>query len=69
MYRTAYTEEFMAKLAFQSLPVWDELEEEAGQKLRMMSGLLNFGDRNYGVRQFVPTCLTSLLTLGLGRWP
>lgn len=50
MYRTAYTEEFMATLAVQSMPIWNELEKEAGEPLRLMSGLLNFGDPNYGVR-------------------
>jgi len=50
MYRTAYTEPFMAELAKQSMSVWDELEQEAGEELRMMHGLLNFGDPNYGVR-------------------
>jgi sarcosine oxidase / L-pipecolate oxidase len=49
MYRTAYTEDFMATLAYQSMPVWDELEKEAGEPLRLMSGLLNFGDPDYGV--------------------
>ena len=48
MYRTAYTEDFMADLAYQSMPVWDDLEKEAGKKLRLMTGLLNFGDPDYG---------------------
>ncbi|EIW74475.1 FAD/NAD(P)-binding domain-containing protein [Coniophora puteana RWD-64-598 SS2] len=48
MYRTAYTEDFMATLAFQSMSIWDELEKEAGEPLRVMSGLLNFGDPDYG---------------------
>ena len=47
MYRTAYTENFMADLAYQSMPVWKDLEDEAGKKLRLMTGLLNFGDRDY----------------------
>lgn len=54
MFRTAYTEDFMAKLAVQSMPLWDELEKEAGVageplELRKMNGLLNFGDKTYGV--------------------
>lgn len=49
MYRTAYTEDFMATLAVQSMSIWDELEKEAGEPLRVMSGLLNFGDPEYGV--------------------
>jgi sarcosine oxidase/L-pipecolate oxidase len=47
MYRTMYTEDFMADLAFQSLAVWDDLEAAAGEPLRWMTGLLNFGDPNY----------------------
>lgn len=53
MYRTAYTEDFMATLAVQSMPLWDELELAAGEPLRMMTGLLNFGDPTYGVRSHV----------------
>ncbi|RLL97468.1 hypothetical protein CFD26_105573 [Aspergillus turcosus] len=48
MFRTMYTEGFMADLANESIRLWDELEAEAGEKLRLMSGLLNFGDPNYG---------------------
>ncbi len=47
MYRTMYTEDFMADLAYKSLQVWNELEADAGEALRWMSGLLNFGDPNY----------------------
>ncbi|KAF8965477.1 FAD/NAD(P)-binding domain-containing protein [Flammula alnicola] len=47
MFRTAYTEEFMADLAVKAMGLWDELEIQVG-KLRHMSGLLNFGDPNYG---------------------
>ncbi|KAF8183762.1 FAD/NAD(P)-binding domain-containing protein [Mycena galopus ATCC 62051] len=47
MYRTAYTEDFMAKLAKQSMSAWNELEKEAGEPLRLMTGLLNFGDPEY----------------------
>ncbi|OBZ77765.1 hypothetical protein A0H81_02557 [Grifola frondosa] len=48
MFRTAYTEDFMATLAYQSRPLWDDLEAAAGTPLRHMTGLLNFGDPNYG---------------------
>ncbi|KAJ6498738.1 FAD/NAD(P)-binding domain-containing protein [Mycena sanguinolenta] len=48
MFRTAYTEDFMADLAVQSMSLWEALEKEAGERLRMMSGLLNFGDPTYG---------------------
>lgn len=48
MFRTAYTEDFMADLAVQSMSLWDQLENEAGEKLRLMTGLLNFGDPDYG---------------------
>jgi len=47
MFRTMYTQDFMADLAFQSIRVWRELEMEAGESLIWMSGLLNFGDPNY----------------------
>ena len=49
MFRTAYTEDFMATLAVQSMSLWDALEKEAGEPLRWMTGLLNFGDPSYGV--------------------
>ncbi|ETS85836.1 hypothetical protein PFICI_03861 [Pestalotiopsis fici W106-1] len=48
MYRTMYTEEFMAKLAYQSIDIWKELEIAAGTSLRSMTGLLNFGDPTMG---------------------
>ncbi|OCH90039.1 FAD/NAD(P)-binding domain-containing protein [Obba rivulosa] len=48
MFRTAYTEDFMATLAYQSMALWDDLETEAGTSLRLMTGLLNFGDPTYG---------------------
>lgn len=67
MFRTAYTEDFMATLAHQSMAIWDELEEEAGEPLRMMSGLLNFGDPNYGVR-LSPTLLTLMVLIFLAGW-
>nr|VFK21237.1 MAG: sarcosine oxidase, monomeric form [Candidatus Kentron sp. LPFa]VFK34658.1 MAG: sarcosine oxidase, monomeric form [Candidatus Kentron sp. LPFa] len=47
MFRTMYTEDFMADLAYKSMGVWRELEKDAGQELIWMSGLLNFGDPNY----------------------
>lgn len=49
MFRTAYTEDFMADLAVQSMPLWGALEQDAGEPLRLMTGLLNFGDPKYGV--------------------
>ncbi|OTA99142.1 hypothetical protein M426DRAFT_68352 [Hypoxylon sp. CI-4A] len=48
MFRTMYTESFMADLAKESLGLWDALEKDAGTSLRLMSGLLNFGDGDYG---------------------
>lgn len=47
MYRTMYTEDYMANLAFESLGIWRDLEKDAGESLIWMSGLLNFGDPNY----------------------
>lgn len=47
MFRTMYTQDFMADLAFQSIDCWRELEMEVGESLIWMSGLLNFGDPNY----------------------
>lgn len=47
MFRTMYTQDFMANLAFDSIQIWKELESDAGQSLIWMSGLLNFGDPNY----------------------
>src|ERR1700758_2135283 len=47
MFRTMYTQDFMANLAFQSIWLWQELERDAGQSLIWMNGLLNFGDPNY----------------------
>jgi sarcosine oxidase/L-pipecolate oxidase len=44
-----YTENFMADLAYESLGIWDELERDAGEgALRLMTGLLNFGNPEYG---------------------
>ncbi|RDB24912.1 hypothetical protein Hypma_008041 [Hypsizygus marmoreus] len=47
MFRTAYTEDFMADLAFKTMALWNDLEAQIGP-LRVMNGLLNFGDPNYG---------------------
>ena len=47
MFRTMYTEDYMADLAKSSMDLWNELEDDAGEKLREMSGLLNFGDPTY----------------------
>lgn len=47
MFRTMYTEDFMADLAKSCMDLWDQLEIDAGEKLREMSGLLNFGDPTY----------------------
>ena len=38
----------MADLAFASMDAWKDLESDAGTSLRAMTGLLNFGDKNYG---------------------
>ncbi|KAK2596406.1 hypothetical protein N8I77_013297 [Diaporthe amygdali] len=48
MFRTMYTEDFMADLAKEALSLWDDLEKDSGTSLRWMSGLLNFGDPNFG---------------------
>ncbi|UKZ79120.1 hypothetical protein TrVFT333_006870 [Trichoderma virens FT-333] len=48
MFRTMYTEEFMADLAVEAMGYWDDLERDAGVSLRWMSGLLNFGDEDVG---------------------
>jgi sarcosine oxidase / L-pipecolate oxidase len=47
MFRTMYTQDFMAELAKESIPLWAELERDTGQSLIWRSGLLNFGDPNY----------------------
>jgi sarcosine oxidase/L-pipecolate oxidase len=47
MFRTMYTQDFMANLAFQSIASWQELEHDAAESLIWMSGLLNFGDPDY----------------------
>lgn len=38
----------MADLAHKAMEIWDDLEKDAGVSLRSMSGLLNFGDKDYG---------------------
>jgi sarcosine oxidase/L-pipecolate oxidase len=38
----------MAEMAHESLSMWNELEQDAGEALRLMTGLLNFGDPEYG---------------------
>ncbi|KAL2133435.1 hypothetical protein VTI74DRAFT_2361 [Chaetomium olivicolor] len=48
MFRTMYTEDFMADLAKEAMGLWDDLEKDSGTSLRWMSGLLNFGDKDYG---------------------
>lgn len=49
MFRTMYTEDFMADLAFNAMSIWEELETDAGDNsLRLMTALLNFGDPEYG---------------------
>ena len=37
----------MAKLAYDAIGLWDALEADCGDALRLMSGLLNFGDPDY----------------------
>ncbi|MCJ1393281.1 hypothetical protein MMC18_006153 [Xylographa bjoerkii] len=48
MFRTMYTECYMAQLAYDAMGMWDDLERDCGDSLRLMSGLLNFGDPDYG---------------------
>ncbi|MCJ1381524.1 hypothetical protein MMC17_004635 [Xylographa soralifera] len=48
MFRTMYTEPYMARLAHEAMGMWDALERDCGDSLRLMSGLLNFGDPDYG---------------------
>lgn len=38
----------MADLAKEAMDHWDALEKDSGTSLRWMSGLLNFGDKDYG---------------------
>lgn len=38
----------MAELAKDAMALWDDLEKDSGTSLRWMSGLLNFGDKDYG---------------------
>src|SRR6266566_2142238 len=47
MFRTMYTEDFLADLAYESAQYWHELEHDSAEQLILMSGLLNFGDAKY----------------------
>lgn len=38
----------MADLAKAAIDTWDSLEQDAGTELRWMTGLLNFGDKDFG---------------------
>jgi sarcosine oxidase/L-pipecolate oxidase len=49
MYRTMYTEKFMADFMYYAVSSWDALSKESGEgQLIWKTGLLNFGDPNYG---------------------
>jgi monomeric sarcosine oxidase len=43
MWRVMYTGEYYAKMALETSPMWDKLEQDLGEKLIDKSGLLNFG--------------------------
>jgi len=47
MFRTMYTEDYMADLAKHSIGLWKKLEIDAGEQLILMTGLLNFGDPDF----------------------
>jgi sarcosine oxidase/L-pipecolate oxidase len=47
MFRTMYTQDFMADLAKDSIGLWKDLETDAGEQMILMTGLLNFGDPKY----------------------
>jgi sarcosine oxidase / L-pipecolate oxidase len=47
MFRTMYTEPYMADLAKATIQLWRELEADAAEQLILMTGLLNFGDPDY----------------------
>jgi sarcosine oxidase/L-pipecolate oxidase len=47
MFRTMYTEDYMADLAKYAIGKWKDLEEECSSKLIEMCGLLNFGNPKY----------------------
>ncbi|KAI0380165.1 hypothetical protein F5Y04DRAFT_282295 [Hypomontagnella monticulosa] len=69
MFRTMYTEDFMADLAKEALELWDDLEKDSGTSLRWMGGLLNFGDKNYGDNTPEGTLLGPIANLErLGMW-
>lgn len=47
MFRSMYTEDFMADLAKDAIDVWKDLEVEGNAQLILWTGLLNFGDPTY----------------------
>jgi sarcosine oxidase / L-pipecolate oxidase len=47
MFRTMYTEDFLADLAYEARDRWHELEQDSAEQLVLTTGLLNFGDVNY----------------------
>jgi sarcosine oxidase/L-pipecolate oxidase len=49
MFRTMYTQYFMAVLAKESIQVWKEFETDAAEQMILMTGLLNFGNPNYNM--------------------
>lgn len=63
MFRTMYTEDFMADLAKDAMKLWDKLEKDSGSSLRWMSGLLNFGDKNFGGDSLEGTLMGPVLNL------
>jgi sarcosine oxidase/L-pipecolate oxidase len=49
MYRTMYTESYMAEFMYHAIDAWEKLINESGEGfLLWKTGLLNFGDPNYG---------------------
>jgi len=38
----------MADMAVRCMDMWNDLEKDAGTTLRLMTGLLNFGDKDLG---------------------
>ena len=47
MFRTMYTEDYMADFMVETMKKWDVLEHEAAEPLIHRTGLLNFGDKAY----------------------
>ncbi|MDJ1483490.1 FAD-dependent oxidoreductase [Cytophagaceae bacterium YF14B1] len=47
MFRTMYTQYFMAVLAKESIQVWKDFESDAAEQMILMTGLLNFGNPSY----------------------